>query len=135
MNTTLSTSNMIGHILKGKFLKDTFMTNQTIRTDEIEMDIDPCNKDAIEKGHDTLPHKSSRRSQIYNSSQSDISCIISNEKRKDKDVKHITMTFRNIGDVVHKAEKQLLEFAENHVSNNTKYKNFTYKFNKIFVCL
>ena len=44
---------------KGKFLKD---------TDEIEMDIDPCNtdqdKDAIEKGHDTLPCKSSKHDQI-----------------------------------------------------------------------
>ena len=33
------------------------------------------------------------------------------------------MTFRNIGDEVHMAEKQLLEFAEIHVSKGTKYKN------------
>ena len=79
------------------------MTNQTLKSDEIEIDIDPCNtyqdEDAIEKEDDSLSRESNRQYLIYRSSQKDVSCIICNEKKKEnhgKDVKLSTMTFRNI---------------------------------------
>ena len=68
--------------------------------------------------------KSSRYDQVYHLSKENFTCIICAQKKKDKHGKEIhisTMTFRKADEEEHKAEKQLIEFAEIHLAKYTKH--------------
>ena len=113
---------------KSIFFKETFMSCQKLKISEVQVDIDSSPNNAIEcieVQQQFLPRKSARKENIYHSSPKDIKCIICAEVKKDKTGKVIpikTITFRNIGETVHAAEKRLVEFANIHVNKESMYK-------------
>ena len=105
---------MYGHkSCKGKFFKETYMTNQTRKSKEIEMDIEISDNNneaqTIGKEKEKISLcKSSRYDQLHHSSKEDFTCVICAQRKKDKHEKEIhvsTMTFRKADEEEHKAEK------------------------------
>ena len=116
---------------KGNFFKETYMTNQPLASNEKEIDelssfsSFSSNVENLQTMNPLLPpRRSNRQSLAYTSSGKEAVCIICNEKKYDKgrEVQVKTMYLKEVNETIHKAEKKLIEYAEIHVSNNTKFK-------------
>ena len=115
---------------KGLFCKVTYMATQKFKSIEISPDpvfqdisVSAINVEPSEGDHE-IPRRSTRREFIYQSSLLEAKCIICAETKKDVVGTHIpiiTMLMRDVGDMVHKAEKKMVEFAKVHIEKKTKY--------------
>ena len=102
------------------------MTNQPLKINEIHNK--PSSSSTVENVPTSplsLPRKSNRQLLSYTSSGEKAVCIVCNERKYNKGqiVEVKTMSIKELKETVHKAVKRLIEYAEIHIYNNTKFKS------------
>ena len=105
---------------KGKFSKESYLTSQKKLQNSCEIPQQNELGTGIQNQTLVNPHKSSRKSLTYSSSNVERNCMICNDNKyhKERLLPLCNITLKQVESQIYKSEETLIEFAHININNN-----------------